>query len=297
MFISGAAMHFSYTRRWQAGTAWDRTLIQAPRRTLILFALGWRIYLIAPAKEGPRLAFLYDVLPQIALAGLFGLLILRLSAGSQLAISLGLVAMTESLYRVWGLVNHCRPFMAGENFGATVDKLIPGGVSNENWVAFNVVPLTALVIWGSLLGRWLKSDIPRARKAWTLVLWGLGGLAAGLALSPYTPTVRRIATSSFVLVGGGTCLLAFALTYWLVDVAKVGRNASVFLAIGMNPILIYLFAQIGGAGWLRHRIVPFIDVVVGGPASTADLAAALIAQALMCGLCYGLFRRNIRIRI
>lgn len=132
MFISGAAMHFSYTRRWQAGTAWERTRIQALRRALILFALGWGIYLIAPAEGGPRMAFLYDVLPQIALAGLFGFLILRLSAGLQFAISLGLLATTESLYRVWALVNHCRPFMAGENFGASVDKLILGSVSNEN---------------------------------------------------------------------------------------------------------------------------------------------------------------------
>ncbi|HSA96103.1 MAG TPA: DUF5009 domain-containing protein [Acidobacteriota bacterium] len=298
MFISGAAMSLSYTRRWQAGTAWKRTLVQALRRALILFALGWGIYLIAPAEDGPRMAFLYDVLPQLAVAGLFGFVILRLSARIRFIISLGLIAVTESLYRVWGLVSHGRPFAAGDNFGASVDRLILGNVSPENWVAFNVVPLTALVIWGSLAGRWLKGDPFRVRQVWNLSYWGLGGLAAGLALSLYTPIIRRIATSSFVLISGGAGLLALALAGWLVDIAKVGRRANIFRAIGVNSIFIYLFAQIGGAGWLRRLIVPFAGVVVGGSTSySAELVAALVTQALMCGLCYDLFRRKIRIRI
>jgi len=105
MFISGAAMYLSYTKRWQSGVAWKDTLIQALRRSLILFILGWTIYLIVPVEGNPRGAFLHDILPQLALGSLLAFLTLRLSIKTQIWISFGLLAITELSYRLWGMVN------------------------------------------------------------------------------------------------------------------------------------------------------------------------------------------------
>lgn len=298
MFISGAAMYFSYSRRWRAGQAWKATLVQALRRSAVLFALGWAIYRIRPVEESPHVAFLYDVLPQIALAGLFAFLVLRLSVRIQVFLSIGLLAATELLYRGWSYLAHTAPFGPGANFGSAVDCMIFGSALKENWVVFNVIPLTAFMIWGALSGRWLGSDAARGRKLGALILFGFGCVLAGIALSPITPIIRRIATSSFVLVGGGACLLALALAFWLVDVVKVGKRVPVFLAIGSNPIFIYLFAQTGGADWLRRLGLPFAGLAAGHVTPwLVELVSAMVAQALMCGLSYALYGRRIHIRI
>ena len=57
-------------------------------------------------------------------------------------------------------------------------------------------------------------------------------------------------------------------------------------------------AQTGGADWLRRLALPFVNAVTSSKAGwPADLAAALITQVLMCGLCYCFYRRKIFIRI
>ena len=79
----------------------------------------------------------------------------------------------------------------------------------------------------------------------------------GLALSLFTPIIRRIYTSSFMAISGACCLLGLALAFWLMDVMKFRTGATFFLAVGMNPIFIYLFAQTGGADWLKRIVTPF----------------------------------------
>ncbi|GEM_PF-1718536 len=39
-----------------------------------------------------------------------------------------------------------------------------------------------------------------------------------MLLNPVTPIIKRICTSSFVIVSGCCCLIALGLSYWLVDV-------------------------------------------------------------------------------
>jgi predicted acyltransferase len=298
MFISGAAMFLSYTKRWASGLAWKDTLFQAARRSFVLFALGWAISRIAPVEAGSHTAFLYDILPQLAVSSFVAFLILRRPVRIQLALSFGLLALTELFYRTWAFLKHSQPYLAGDNFGSFFDRIILGGVSGEHWVAFDVVPLTAFVIWGMLAGRWLAGPVPMPKRLRVMVLFGLGGIATGLVLSPFTPIVRRIATSSFVLFGGGACLLALALAYWLADILKAGKGATIFLAIGMNPLFIYLFAQTGGAGWLGRLAFPFANGIVGWAGEWAvEFAAALMTQALMCGLCYVFYRKRVFIRI
>jgi hypothetical protein len=67
---------------------------------------------------------------------------------------------------------------------------------------------------------------------------GLLGIAAGYALDPVTPVIKRIATTSFVVLSGGWCLFALAFSYWLVDVWRVRRWAVFFTIVGMNPLFI-----------------------------------------------------------
>lgn len=298
MFISGAAMFLSFAKREAKGTPLKDPWFQATKRALVLFALGWAIYRIIPVEDNPHWAFLYDILPELAFAGMIAFLVMRWSVIAQLSVSFGLVGLTELAYRLWAVGEHVKPFAAGANFGSWLDRSVLGSVSSEYLVAFNMIPFSAFVIWGALAGRALATPDGSWRKILRFAVLGFAGIACGLAMGFVTPPIRRIATSTFVIVAGGSCLLALALACWLADVVKVRRCSAAFLAIGMNPLFIYLFARTGGPEWLERIVVPFAAGLAGWTGKgTIPLITSAAELGLMCGICYWLYRRKISIRI
>ena len=135
--------------------------------------------------------------------------------------------------------------------------LLGGELSAGHWVAFNAIPTAAHTIWGVLAGQWLMRAVPPKTKIAWLAGLGAAGIAGGFALTAVTPMIKRIATSSFVVATGGICLLALALSYWVVDVRKWRRGAVFFNIVGMNSLAIYLFQESGGTVWVRKLVSPF----------------------------------------
>lgn len=111
-----------------------------------------------------------------------------------------------------------------------------------------------------------------------LVIPGLIAVVLGHAMDPFIPIIKRICTSSFVIVSGGWCLLTLALFYWLIDIRGY-RNWSKFAVVfGLNPIFIYLFSHLGGNRWLTDVVNPFIEGFLGwtGPSLVALLTAITV---------------------
>jgi predicted acyltransferase len=298
IFISGVAMVFSYGKRWERGEGWGATLGQALRRSFLLFALGWVLYVVGAKPGGFKGAFLLDILPQLAFASLVAFLLLKLPAWLQAGIALGLLVATELLYRLWPVAGFDRPFTPGQNFGAWLDTALFGAASNENLVVFNMVPAAVFAILGVLGAGLLKSGRPQKKKLLSLVGLGLGGVALGLALDPLTPVVRSLCTSSFVVLCGGLAFLSLALGYWLVDVMKLRKPFAFFIVVGMNPIFIFLFALSGGAAWLFKLVAPFTMAFSGWVGElAARMLTSLAVWGLMWTLCYWLYKRKIFIRI
>jgi len=296
MFIVGAAMPFSFGRRWERGDPWNATLRKALGRSALLLFFGWAVYCIQPGK----LTFeLWNVLAQLSFTYLVAFLMMRRAAPTQILFTFGLLILTEALYRFWPVAGFNQPFVADHNFGSQVDMWLMGKFSAGHWVAFNAVPTTAHTMWGVLAGQLLRSRRAPGRKILMLAAAGAMGVVAGYALNPVTPIIKRICTSSFVIASGGWCLLALALTYWLVDVRKWrGAAAKFFAVVGMNCLTIYLFSETNGARWLLGIVKPFAAGIFGW---TGELAANIItslgAWALMWLMCYWLFNKKIFIRI
>lgn len=295
MFIVGVAMPFSYGKRWDEGATWAVTFRHALKRSFLLLLFGWALYCIGPG----RLTFeLWNVLTQLAFTCLVAFLMMRRSAPAQIAFSIGLLALTEILYRAWAVPGFDQPFVADHNFGSWVDMALMGKLSKGHWVAFNAVPTAAHTMWGVLAGLLLRSRRSSWRKIGTLAVAGLALTVAGYALDPVTPIVKRIATSTFVLTSGGWCLLALAFAYWLIDVAKLRRGWKFLAIVGMNPLFIYLFTETGGAGRFRGIARPFTEGIFGGLGDQAGaFATSFAVWAMLWGLCYALYRRKIFIRI
>jgi predicted acyltransferase len=295
MFIVGVAMPFSFGRRWARGDSWKRTFGHAALRSGLLLFLGWALYCIEPG----RITFRFDnVLAQLSVTYLFAFLIMRKPVRTQIVISLGLILLTEGLYRFWPVAGFDQAFVPDKNFGAWFDLFVTGHLNPGHWVIFNAVPTTAHTIWGVLAGLVLKSGRSAAKKAGLLAAAGAVGITSGLVLDPLTPIIKRICTSSFILVSGGICLLVLALFFWLIDVRKVRRFSLFFAVVGMNPLFIYLFSHTGGGNWLRRIISPFTGGLLGWAGRLpAEIVEALLLWGLLWGICWWLYKRRIFIRI
>ncbi|MCJ7485583.1 MAG: DUF5009 domain-containing protein [Candidatus Aminicenantes bacterium] len=298
MFISGVAMAFSYEKRWERGEVWRESLVRALRRSFLLFAIGWALYFAGSNGRGFKGEFLTDILPQLAVASLVAFLLLKRPARTQLGVAVGLVVLTELLYRLWPVAGFDRPFTPGHNFGAWLDTVLFGATSAENLVTFNIVPASTFVILGILAARILKSGRPHKKMLVSLVGTGLAGVALGLTLDQVTPVVRKLHTGSFVILTGGLAFLSLALGYWLIDMMGFRKRSVFFVIVGMNPVFVYLFALSGGAEWLNRIVLPFAMAFSGwmgeGP---AQILTSLTVWGLLWALCYWLYKRKIFIRI
>jgi predicted acyltransferase len=295
MFIVGVAMPFSFSKRWEHGDSWGTTFKHALYRSAMLFLFGWGLYCVGPG----RITFeLWNVLTQLSFTYLVAFLLMRKSARTQIIFSLALIGLTELLYRVWPVAGFNQPFTPDQGFGAWMDLRLMGKLSQGHWVAINAIPTTAHTMWGVLAGQLLMSNRTWIQKIKPLVIAGLIGVVAGYALDPVTPIIKRICTSSFVIVSGGWCLLTLAFSYWLIDVKKIRKWSTFFNIVGTNSIFIYLFCNTGGAQWLNRIAKPFTMGLFGW---TGDLGAKLVTSfvlwAMLWYLCYWLYKRRIFLKI
>jgi predicted acyltransferase len=295
MFIAGVAMPFSIGKRWQRGESWRKTLHHTLIRSGLLLLFGWALYCIEPG----RLTFeLWNVLAQLSFTYLVAFLMMRKSSGTQIGFTLFLLLTTELLYRLWPVSGFNQPFVPDHNFGAWVDLVLMRKLSYDHWVAFNALPTTAHTMWGVLAGQVLMSSRPPFQKIRVLAIAGAVGVAAGYALNPLTPMIKRICTSSFVIVSGGWCLLVLAFSYWLIDVMKLKKWSVFFNIVGMNSLFIYLFTNTGGAEWFHKIARPFtMGLFAWTSPLKAEIVTSLVVWGMLWSFCFWLYKKRIFIKI
>jgi len=295
MFIVGVAMPLSFYKRIARGDSYNQVFRHALKRAFMLLVLGWALYCIDAGKIVFRFQ---NVLAQLSVTYILAFLIMKKPSAVQLGFSVLLLLITEGLYRFFPVEGFNQAFVPGENFGAWFNILISGQEDGGHWAMFNAIPTTAHTIWGVLAGRLLMSDQSNKKKMQTLIFAGIIGLIIGYGLSPITPIIKRISTSTFVFASGGWSVLALALCYWFIDIKKYQKGVLFFAIVGMNPLFIYLFAHVGGADLIRTIVLPFSNTIFGW---TGELNAMLILSAIVLFflwyLCYWLYKKKILIKI
>jgi predicted acyltransferase len=294
MFIVGVAMPFSFAKRWARGDSWGKTFRHVLYRSLMLLAFGLMLHCY---YSGKLVWELWNVLSQLSVTYLVAFLMMRKSAKSQIGFTFILLILTELLYRLWAAPGFDQPFVKHHNFGSYMDMILMGKLSPGGWVAINCLPTTAHTMWGVLAGSVLKSSRSHYQKIRILVLAGAAGLVLGYAMDPMTPIIKRICTSSFVIVSGGWCLIVLALFYWMMDVRGYRRWAAFAVIVGMNPIFIYMFSNTVGS-WFNDFVGIFTGGILGwtGTELTA-VVTAFVVLGLEWYLCYWLYKRRIFIKI
>lgn len=299
MFIVGVAMVYSLNKRVQKPSDWPQATRHILKRCATLLFLGVLLHCV---YSGEIVWELWNVLSQLSVTILIAYAIFNFSLRKQLYISIGILLLTELLYRFFPLEGFNQPFVNGENFGTWMDLVLMGKTSGGGWVAINAIPTAAHTIWGVLAGKILISNRLPFEKIKIFLIAGLVGLFIGYGMdwTGITPIIKRICTSSFVIVSGGWCILVLAACYWLVDVKGYKRFVFFFNIVGMNSIFIYMFAETIGKQWLNGFSAIFTDGFIqlfnGGEAAMA-IAGSLGSLAILWYLCYWLFRRKIFIKI
>jgi predicted acyltransferase len=296
MFIVGVAMPFALSKRHERGDSELEIFKHVIFRSFMLLLFGVLLH----CAYANRLVWeLWNVLSQLSFTYLLAYLIMRWAPKTQILFTLGLLILTQALYLVWSVPGFDQAFVKDHNFGSYMDLVLMGKLNaGGGWVAINCVPTAAHTIWGVLAGMVLRSNRAAMQKLKLLVIPGLIMVVVGYALDPMIPIIKRICTSSFVIVSGGWCLLVLALFFWLIDVKGISRWARFAIIVGMNSIFIYLFSNTIGPRWLNGFVAIFTEGFFSWTgAGLVALLTALVSLAVHWYLCYWLYERKILIKI
>ena len=294
MFIVGVAMPFSFTRRWERGETWGKSLLHVLKRSVILFFLGVMLHCY---YSGKPVWELWNVLTQLSFTYVIAFLLMRKSIRTQIIVSFVILFLDFLAYRFIPLPGVTDPWAKDSNLGAYMDQILMGKINpGGGWVAINFIGSTAHTMWGVIAGQVLMSGRPALRKVWLLAAAGVAGVLLGLALDPVTPIVKRICTASFIIESGGWCLLVLSLFYWLVDVREYRKWATVLVIAGMNPIFLYLFDELLGR-WTNNFLAIFTMPFLRYLGDAGKVTHRNIVLLAIWYLAYWLYKRKIVLRI
>jgi len=206
----------------------------------------------------------------------------------------------------WAATNTLRGvFYQGVNLANYLDqKYLPGKKWDGTWDPeglLSTLPAIATCLLGVLAGLLLqRADVPEPRK----VLWLLGAGAASLVLgwlwSLQFPVIKKIWTSSYVLVAAGWSAILLAAFHQVIAVWGFRRWCVPFVWVGANAITLYLVNNIANPTGLARRLAggdvqTFLDRTLGRGAG--ELVIALMTAGLLLALARFLYQRKIFLRV
>lgn len=167
----------------------------------------------------------------------------------------------------------------------------------------STIPAVATCLLGIFAGLLLKNQsMPDQRKVLYLVGSGIAAAALGWLWSLQFPVIKKIWTSSYVLVAGGYSAILLGLFYLIVEVWKARAWCQPFVWMGTNSITVYLASNLlGGEGFVKlaRRFVggdvkSFLDQHVAQ--GFGDLLISLVGLLLAFWFVHFLYRKKIFLR-
>jgi predicted acyltransferase len=302
VFIVGVSLVFSLGRTIERhGRA--AAAARVVKRGVLLFLLGV-FYYGGFGKPFAEIRLL-GVLQRIALAYLFaGLVFCYVGRGGRVAVCAALLVGYWALMTfvpVPGLgAGHFEP---GENLANWVDEQYlplwkyPGDVGYDPEGLLSTLPAVASCLLGVFAGGVLKStSLSDRRKVPYLLAGGAASALAGWLWDVQFPVIKKLWTSSFVLVAAGYSSILLGLFYLIIDVWKCRKWALPFVWIGMNPITIYMIHNLMDIDKLAERFVGG-DVKGRYLGAYGELTVAAVGVVISFAICRFLYRREIFLRL
>jgi predicted acyltransferase len=185
-------------------------------------------------------------------------------------------------------------------------RYVPG----KKWDTFSdpegllsTIPAVATCLLGVFAGLLLRNkNIEDPSKVNYLLCLGAAAVVAGWLWNLQFPVIKKIWTSSFVLVAGGYSAILLGLFFLIIDVWKKRSWCQPLLWIGMNSITIYLAKNIitGGFRTVAVRFVggdikSFLDTHIAQ--GLGDLIVAIAGLLLAFWFVHFLYKKKIFLRL
>ena len=279
MFMSGITIPFAlsrYKREGNKGVAYRRII----KRVVLLWLLGMVCQGNLLGLNPDRIYLYSNTLQAIAMGYLIAsVLYLNCSVKLQVGVAVML------LLAFWGCMEWIQVDGLGGgnytpegNFAEWVDcavlgrfrdgAIVEGGeVIFSPWYRYTWV-LSSLTfgvttLSGMFAGYILKSaEIQSIRKFYFLMVIGTVLVALGLLWGMQMPIVKKLWTSSMVLVSSGYCFMLMAIFYFIVDYKKMGKALGFFKVYGTNSIAAYMLATCVNfssvSGSLLYGLRPYV---------------------------------------
>ncbi|MBM3835728.1 MAG: DUF1624 domain-containing protein [Verrucomicrobia bacterium] len=299
VFIVGVSLVYSLSRtiaECGRAAAYKRILW----RSALLFLLG--IFTYDGIADGVERIRLLGVLQRIALCYLFaGFIFCTFKLRGMIAICAAL------LVGYWALMTFIPVpgigpgnFQEGANLANYIDKqylpLRKWDGDHDPEGLLSTLPAIATCLLGAFAGLLLKNAaLTEQQKVNRLVVAGVAGVILGFIWGLQFPVIKKIWTSSYVLVAAGYSCIFLAVFYQIIEIGGYRKWAMPFVWIGMNAITIYLAHDIIDFNKAAHRIV-------GGPIKASlgnygDVLVTTIVLLMSFLLVRFLYRRKLFLRL
>lgn len=293
LFIAGVSMAIALPRRLEreghASAVWHLFA-----RALILVVIG--VLFSGGLRDGWEKIRWLGVLQRIGIAS---------AAAGMISLWLGwrgligaVVTLLVGYYALLALVPVPRfgagDFAEGHNLTNYLDSIwLPGRKydgDHDPEGLLSTLPAIATALLGILAGKWLANSTTPSKRVLGLLGAGVVMIALGWAWHPLFPVVKKIWSSSFVLVAGGWSAVLLALFYAVVDVHGWRRWTTPFVWVGANPIMLYVCAGLGFFRTISERLV-------GHPGKDWSWLGSCVTFALLLLLARWLYKRGIFIKV
>jgi len=182
------------------------------------------------------------------------------------------------------------------NISHWIDKQIPPyyGTDPEGFVStFPAVCSCLLGVFTAFLIQ--NKSVPEQKKVLYMFATGVAMILLGYLWSYQFPIIKRLWTSTYVLVAGGYSLVLLAMFYQIIDIWHVRKWSMPLIWIGANPLTIYMATNIIDFEALADRFV-------GGPLrESLGIYGPLLNTIVSIGLCLWLvrflYKREIFLRV
>ncbi len=273
------------------------------RRFFLLFVLGI-IYYGGLSNVWPEIRIL-GVLQRLALTYLFtGILFIHLELRGMVIVSAGILIGYWILFSFVPIPDKGVISLTPEsNWAQYIDSLFLPGKKNGPAGVWDIVGIlgtftaTVSCLFGVFAAKVLLSKkMKDNQRLMCLIGGGLVLVLAGYIWGIQFPIIKKVWTSTYVLVSGGFSMMLMGIFYFLIDVKGYKKWTLLFLWIGVNPITIYMARNLIDFNGPAKRLVGGnIALMVGE--QWAYLLMTLVSLGFSLVLLRFLYNRKIFLKV
>ena len=312
LFMSGVSIPFAM-QRYKEGSDKAGLIRRLLKRVLLLWIFGMMCQGNLLRLDPSRIYFYSNTLQTIAVGYLFtALFFLYTSWRTQLGIAAGL------LLTYWGAMEWITVdgfgggnYTPDANLAEWIDRSVLGRFRDASSVKDGVVQfapwyrytwiLSSLnfivtVMSGAFAGQMLrKTSITPKKRAMMLAGTGVALVAVGWLWNLELPVIKKLWTSSMVLVSSGYCFLLMALCYYVVDVLGFRKGTGWLKVYGMNSIVAYMLTQCVNFRCIPQSVLRGVEQYIGADWFQVLLTAS--CSGIVYFILWRMYKQQIFLRV